>query len=260
MTLLAPKNTVQKLATVIFLCIGTLFLSAFTYNTESPYMNRLEMAILLENILNDASISAEDVSLPDYSDLTKNQKTSISKVLSLKIMNGFNNNTFRPDTPMRNLEVISYLQKTTEHIRAIKPECETAKKLFRFLSYNEDPGFAFEYDSLNLPKDLEQPNELTPKGLFAELSNLFLNKEQTNRITVTGRIISSIDAKPVTTAYVSANRKATAVDKNGCFSIELTDNQSIADIFAAADGYHSTELRKDMNFGNNITIRLRPVM
>lgn len=260
MTLLAPKNTVQKIATVIFLCMGTLFLSAFTYNTESPYMSRFEMATLLENILNDASISARDASLPDYSDLTKNQKASISKVLSLKMMNGFNNNTFRPDTPMRNLEVISYLQKTTEYIRSIKPECETAKKLFRFLSYNEDPGFAFEYDSLNLPKDLEQPNELTSKGIFSELSNLFLNKEQTDSITVTGRIISSIDTKPVATAYVSVNRKATAVDKNGCFSIELSDNQSIADIFAAADGYHSTELRKDMNFGSNITIRLRPVM
>ena len=260
MTLLAPKNTVQKIATVIFLCIGTLFLSAFTYNPESPYMTRLEMAILLENILTDASISAEDASMPDYSDLSKQQKASISKVLSLKIMNGFSNNTFRPDVPMRNLEVISYLQKATEHIRNINPESEVAKRLFRFLSYNEDPGFAFEYDSLNLPKDLEQPNEQTCKQLFGELSNIFLNTKQNSSITLTGQIISSIDTKPVTTAYVSANRKATAVDKNGRFTIELEENQSIADIFATADGYHPTELRKDLKFGSDVTIRLRPVM
>lgn len=260
MTRLAPKNTVTKIITVIFLCIGALFLSAFTYNTESPYMSRLEMAILMEGILNDASISAKEDSLPDFTDLSDQQKVSISKVLSLKIMNGFANNTFRPGTPMRNLEVIAYLQKLTEHIRSINPECEPAKKLFRFLSYNEDPGFAFEYDSLNLPKGLEQPNELTAKQIFAELRNIFSKNKQTTGQTITGQIISSIDAKPVSTAFVSANQKATHVDENGYFTIELSDNLKIADIFAAADGYQPTELRKDLNFGSNLTIRLRPAM
>lgn len=254
----ALKNTVIKSVTVIFLCIGVLFLSAFTTgNQQSDCMTRLEMASLMEEILSDAGIDSNVSSLPSFCDLGELQSKSISKVLRFKLMGGFTDKTFRPSTPMRNLEVISYLQKLTELIRMIDPESEQSKKLFRFLSYNEDHGFAFEYNSSNLPIGLQNPNEQTSKNTLNELYYI-LTSRSSNYYVISGQIISCIDGKPISHAFISVNEKAVSVDHKGQFNIELSKDSDIADIFAAADGYQPTELRKDLNFGSNVTIRLRP--
>lgn len=254
---LATKNTAMKIVTVIFLCMGVMFLSAFTQSPKPSYMTRFEMASLMEEILNNARINANALSLPSFSDLSDLQCRTIRKVLVLKIMSGFADNTFRPSEPMRNLEVVSYLQKLTELIRKQNPESEQAKKLFRFLSYNEDHRFPFEYNSTAFPDGLQNPSKLTSKDLFKELSDVLTCKTG-NYHTLYGQIINSFNTKPITTAYVSVNQKAVKVDENGRFKIELRKSIKIADVFAAADGFHSAELRKDLTFGNNITIRLRP--
>lgn len=251
------KNTDNKFLTVIFLCIGALFLSAFTVNPQSDYMTRLEMASLMEEILNEAGINADSEDMPTFSDLSQQEKSSIQNVLKFKIMDGFVDNSFRPSAPMRNLEVISYLQKLTELVRKINPECLQAKMLFRFLSYNEDHSFAFEYDSLNLPFGLRNPNDKTAKSITRELYNTLTNNVS-QYVIISGQIISSIDEKPISTAFISVNREATDVDANGQFQIELSKDVQIADIFAEAEGYQPTEIRKDLKFGSNMTIRLRP--
>ena len=260
MNKLASKKIVTRILVTIFLCTLVLFLSAFTYPKESKYLTRLEMAILIEKILDDDSTNLNLDSSNDsiFSDLNKNQLASISKVVNYQIMSGFSDNTFRPNEPMHNLEVISYLQRLTEFLRSNNPECYSAKQLFRFLSYSEDPTIAFEYNPINFPKGFEQPDDLTPKSFAIELSNKLLNKNTSTNLVFSGKIIDSITNKPVTNAYIAINKQAMAVENNGNFTVNFSKDIETANIFAVAEGYQPIEIRKDLNLSRNITIRLKP--
>lgn len=261
MTKAALKNLTAKISAFIFLCLVFIFLSAFTFPSNSKYLTRLDMAVLMEKILEDSSISVKDQSLPSYSDISKEQHKSIEKVLKLKIMNGYPDNTFRPDKSMHNLEVISYLQRLTEYLRKTTPDSYSAKQLFRFLSYSDDPTIAFEYNPLNFSKEFENPNELTSKKLAEELANkLTKQKNEEMSCLISGQIVDSLTNKPVENAFISANKQAIAAGKDGSFCFNLPNNTPTADIFAAADGYHLAEIRKDLNLSRNMTIRLRPII
>jgi hypothetical protein len=255
------KNLAAKISAFIFLCLVFIFLSAFTFPSNSIYLTRLDMAVLMEKILEDSSISVKDQSTSSFSDISEEQFKSIEKVLNLKIMNGYPDNTFRPNKIMHNLEVISYLQRLTEYLRKTNPESYSAKQLFRFLSYSDDPTIAFEYNPLNFSKEFENPNELTSKKLAEELANkLTKQKNEEMSCLISGQIVDSLTNKPVENAFISANKQAIAAGKDGSFCFNLTNNTSTADIFAAADGYHLTEIRKDLNLSRNMTIRLRPIL
>ena len=257
----AQKNIATKILALIFLCLGFVFLSAFTFPSDSKYLTRLDMAVLMEKILDDSSISVDNQSTPVFSDISKEQQKSIEKVLKLKIMNGYPDNTFRPNKSMHNLEVVSYLQRLTAYLRKTNPESYSAKQLFRFLSYSDEPNIAFEYNPLNFSKEFEKPNELTSKELAQELANKLTNqKSEEKSCIISGQIIDSLTNKPVANAFISANKQAIAAGKDGSFCFNLPNNSSTADIFAAADGYHSAEIRKDLNLSRKMTIRLRPVV
>ena len=219
------------------------------------------MAFLMEKILDDSSIYINNCSEQKFSDLSQEQQKAIEKVIKLNLMNGYSDNSFRPNKAMHNIEVISYLQKLTEYLRKTKPDAYSTKQLFRFLSYNDEPTIAFEYNPLNFAKEFEKPNELTSKKLAKELANKLTNyKTEEKNCIISGQIIDSISSKPIENAFISANQQATAADKNGYFCFVLPNNTSTADIFAAADGYHSAEIRKDLNLSRKMTIRLRPVV
>lgn len=256
----ALKNLATKFFAVIFLCIGVLLLSAFTSLTRVKYLTRIDMAILLEKVLDDSSIGMGNNPLPKYSDLTKQQHESVEKVLRYRIMNGYTDNTFRPNEVMHNLEVISYLHRLSGFLRSKNPNCYAAKQLFRILSYSQEPNIAFEYSPINFSNEFEQSNKLTEKKLANELAYILADQNTNTSHILSGKIINSITNKPITSAFVSANNQAIAVDKNGCFSFKLPKKEKSAVIFAAADGYQPIEIRKDLYLSRNMTIRLRPVL
>ncbi len=256
----ALKNPITKIVIVVFLCSSILFLSAFTCQKETKYLTRLELAVVLEKILDDTSIELKIKNGKSFSDLSKGQYKSIENIIKSEIMDGFSDGTFRPDKPMYNIEVVSYLQKLTGFLRKYKPNSFQAKQLFRILSYNEEATIAFEYSPQNFPKGLEQPNGLTPKSFAVEITNkLIPNQNESERFVFSGKIIDSVSNKPIVNAYISANSNAMAVDKDGRFMFNLDKNTKTADLFAAADGYQPLEIRKDLNLSRNITIRLKPI-
>lgn len=261
MNKLILKNYLAKIIAVVFLCLSFFSFSAFTYQKESKYLTRLELAILFEQILDDSSIKIEQNASLSFSDLSKDQFKTIEKVMKCKLMEGYPDNTFRPNQALHNLEVISYLQKLTEYLRNNKPNTYQAKQLFRFLSYSEDPTIAFEYSPQNFPKGLEQPNGYTPKSFSKDILNLLTSSQnEASNFVFSGKIIDSINNKPVGNAYVSANNKAIAAETDGKFSFVLSNDTKTADIFAAADGYQPMEIRKDLKFSRNIIIRLKPIV
>lgn len=256
----ALKNTGTKIVTVIFLCSLVIFLSAFTSDLNTLYMTRLDMAYLMEEILNDASISSSNYPLPKFTDLSEERRSSLEKVLKHKIMNGYEDGSFRPNAPMRNLEVIAYLQRLNSFLRKSNPESKSTKLLFRFLSYNEDPSFALERGYLDLIQGKESPNSITSKETFTELFNKLTIKGKSQYILLCGKIVDSLSGNPVEKAFISVNHQALAADEKGCFTFTLAPGQKKAEVFAAAEGYLPTELCKDLNMGNNLIIRLRPSM
>ncbi len=258
MNKIALKKIVIKFIAVIFLCLIFIIFSAFTYQKDSIYLTRFELALLMEQILDSAKIGEVKGVLSDYSDLSKEQHSSISKVLNYKIMNGYSDNTFKPYFPMHNLEVVSYLQRLSKFLRKNKPESYSSKQLFRLLSYNEEPSIAFEYSSLNFPKGFENRNGFTKKNIAIELSNKLISKSDIKFFNISGQIIDSINSKPIENAYISVNKQAMAVEKNGYFNFEIPKESKTADIFAVAEGYQPTEMCRDLNLSGNVTIRLRP--
>lgn len=255
---IAFKHSAIKIFIVVFLCLSVFILSAFIFPKESKYLTRYDLAVLMEKLLDDISIDRQSV-LPDFSDISSEQQMAIKKILFFKIMNGFSDNTFRPNVLVHNLEVVSYLQRLTEFLRNNSPESYAAKQLFRFLSYNDDPSIAFEYSPLNFSKEFENPNKLTLKSLAYELEEKLIQCSKSSDFDLSGFIIDSITSKPVANAYISVNNQALAVSRNGSFNFKLDDNTQIVDIFAVAEGYKQFEIRKDLDLSRNIVIRLKPL-
>ena len=256
---IALKNPATKFFAAIFLCSIVLLLSAFTTLGESKYLTRLDMALLIEKVLNDSSININNNTLPNYSDLSKEQYESVEKVLRYRIMNGYTDNTFRPNEVMHNLEVISYLHRLNVFLRKNNPNCYAAKQLFRILSYSEEPTIAFEYSPINFSKEFDLPDKLAQKKLIKELAYRLSDQNTGINHVLSGKIIDSISNKPIANAFVSANNQAIHVEPNGHFSFKMPKEIKSAVIFAVADGYQPIEIRKDLYLSRNMTIRLRPV-
>lgn len=259
MSRLALKKTATKVMFAFFLCLATLFLSAFRFNDNSEFMTRLDMASLMEDILEEASVESDDGFISDFNDISLEQTKSINRILKYKIMNGYADNSFKPDEPIRNLEVIGYLQRLSVFLRSYDPSNKVAKRLFRFLSYSEDPAFALEYSANSSLKGLETSSGFTDKKVAAELvCRLTECKTSSFMYVLRGQVVSSVTGKAIRNAYVAADRKALEVDVDGSFSMKFSGNNAVVNIFAAAEGYKPMEISKDLSLGDNIVFRLKP--
>ncbi len=257
------KKKIGKLIAFIMLCFIGLSLSAFTVVKNTRYMTRFDTAQLLESIIFEVMAENKCGSLPGveekitYSDLNSIQQETIQNVLNYKLMSGYSDGSFRPDEPMRNLELVAYLQQTTVFLREFAPESEITKNLFRFLSYNEEPEYAFEYTAFNFPEGLKTPGRLTSKNLAAELAKRLISSSEEDFYVLNGRIVCANTGKAINTAFISANRKAVQADENGYFEIKLPKENPSAEIFAVADNYLPIELKKDLTLSTSVTLRLR---
>lgn len=238
-----------------------MILSAFAFERQEALLTRFDLAVLIEEILEKKQIRAGSDSMPQYNDLDDDRLLAVFRTLSLKIMAGYSDGSFRPSEPLRNLDTVCYLQKLAKCLRKHAPEAYETRQLMRIFAYQSQPEAIL---SDNLPAG-SFPAELGESGSFIgkkTLQNLLVGLLTENgrlNIALTGKVVDSISGKPLPGAFVTSGYQAVVTDASGnfCMNFSGVDQPEIS-LFAAAEGFQPVELKKDLRLSPTINFRLRP--
>lgn len=230
---------VKKIIWLITLAGCVLLFSAFRFEGQKNLLSRMDLALLIERVLENCRIDAQAEVLPSFGDISEEQIHGISRTLSLKIMAGFPDGNFRPAELLRNLETVNYLQK-----------------LVRFLKNSSSgPLNCFS----QLPVELAEAGGFISKDIMTDLVVASLERQAGQRYTLSGKVINAVTGKPVSEAYIAGEKVATVTDENGNFSLDFAGiSGPKVVLFAAAEDFQPVEIKKDLCLSSIITFRLRP--
>lgn len=254
------KTCKKLLFAFILLSTGVLF-SAFCYAPQAKLLTRYNLALIIEDILQAVELQAiADVSTLQ-NDLDTQQRQAISRTLTLQIMAGFSDGNFRPEETLRNLETICYLQKLAKILRKLRPEAHETRQLTRVFAYQSQPEIVFS-DRLpagSFTSVLGEPGGFVKKTVLENLIKALFNESNGQSYLLEGRVVDALTGKGLLQAYVASGYQTATTDEKGQFSIEFrnTDRPDV-ELFAAAEGYQSVELKKDLRLNPKITFRLKP--
>lgn len=244
---------------VLFFCI--FFLCAFSSrNYEYNKLTRFDLAQLIESLLENQNVSPQTQFVPEFKDLNPLQQNFVKKVISLGIMAGFHDMTFRPEEKMTTVEILNGLHKLTAYLEKARPAEQITSHLKRLLGYRFNSGTELQISSLNfLPVEFRDPDAFLDREVVERLFDVFSGKKDNSEKILKGRVLDAKTLKPVRHAYVASSGKAVITDQNGDFSLDFSDveNNSVL-LLAAAENYRSLELKKDLKLSNRVVLRLKP--
>lgn len=252
-----PLIIKYRAAAAVFLLVLAVFLPAYTTKTQkSPnYLTRYELALAIESVLDSSKILPRPKTLPMYEDLSFNESFAIYRVLSCGIMQGFCNRQFKPNVPIKNLEVYFYLQKLSAFLSKNNVHSYASRRLLRLMSYKtKDEALFVRADENNSLR--KNPFETAKKQEMQEVLLCLTGCGSSKKAVLTGRAINSVNGKPISNACVVCGTKAVITGKDGRFEAEC-GSENIK-IFAAADRYKPLELTKSLSFGKSLTLKLNP--
>lgn len=255
------KRLKKRLTALLSLLLVLLLLSAFHTGRSDNRLNRAELSLLLETILEESYIVPDFANLPHFTDLAHDRAMSISRVLSCRIIEGFSDGSFRPDEPVRNIETLHYLQKTAEFLRNNSTDSFIASRLMRALNYQNSPGviFADAADKKLFLKELADAVGFIEKKAMSNLVAAILGKDENRQCQLTGRVINAITGNPVACAYIAGEKRTAVTDEAGYFKIDFTGiKQKNVLLLAAAEDFMPLEIKKDLSLSSDIVFRLRP--
>lgn len=238
----------KKIVLLIALFTCFLLLSAFRFERQKALLSRMDLALLIENVLENTRVNAQIENLPRFNDVDDDQILSIYRTVSHNIMAGYPDGNFRPDELVRNPEAVSYLQKLLGFLRKSRPESYATRQLMRLFAYQNQP-----------PPELADVGGFVSKGLVSNFVAALIESQTSQQYFLSGRVINAVTGEPLSGAYVAGEKKAVVTDENGDFRIDFA-NIANSEVFllAAAEDFQPVELKKDLRLGLNITFRLRP--
>ncbi|MDD3145813.1 MAG: S-layer homology domain-containing protein [Candidatus Riflebacteria bacterium] len=253
------QNTRKFLIAMILLSSALLF-SAFSYESPKDFLNRYDLAMMLEDILANIQIPVSSSLDCCFNDLDTNRQQAIARVLSLKIMSGYPDGSFRPEEPMRNLETVCYLQKLARHLRKHRSDKYETRQLMRAFAYQSQPEniLVAKLPAGSFPADFAEPGGFIEKTVFEDLLNKLLSNSGRQSYSLKGQVIDAVSGKGISGAYVAGSYHTAVTDGKGKFSIEFinTDNPRV-DLFVAAEGFLTLELKKDLRLNSTAILRLK---
>lgn len=258
---LNKRKKKHVIATILSLLLCLLVLSAFSFKPEhKPLLTRFDLALMLESVLSDDMIPDAEIIIPDFSDLSSAQKDAIKLVLSLNLMSGFPDITFRPGHVLSNFETVFYLQKLTDYLRQVRPESYACRQLLRIFALNTQPGTPLINPQAKLfPKELSSPASFLEKAVFAKILAAIIDNDDQRSFVLQGKVIDAVSGKPLANAYVAGARKAVVTDEKGEFALSFRNlQQNSVLLLATAEEYQSLELKKNLSLSDKVTFRLRP--
>lgn len=244
---------------VLLSCV--FLLTAFRFEQQNNLLTRMDLALLIESVLENTRVNARIDSLPDFNDLDEDRVLSIYRCASLKIMSGFPDGSFRPDEPLRNLETVCYLQKLAKFLRKNHPESHAARQLMRIFAYQNQPEriLATGLPAGSFPPELADAGGMVGRQIVSNLVYALIEGQNSQQHVLNGRVVNAVTGQPLAEAYIAGGRKAVVTDDNGNFTMDFTDleNPEVV-LFAASEDYQPVEIRKDLRISSHITFRLRP--
>lgn len=262
MKLIVTKPAKYKaIGALLCLLACLIFLSAFCFApAEKLLLNRYDLAMMLEDLLQKCQVTADGSMLPDFSDLPADQRDQIRLVLGMNIMAGFPDRTFRPDQPLPNIETVFYLQKFTDFLRRVQPESNTSRQFVRIFGLISPPtAFATAVHSKLFPVELAGSKAFVEKRVMEKLLDAIVTGIDRKNLTLKGRVTDAITGRPVK-AFVAGENQAVITDDDGSFALPIAalSRDSVL-LLATAENYQSIEMKKNILISDSVVFRLRPV-
>lgn len=256
------KFKIKRTFILPFILLGcVVFLSAFAFESHDKLLTRFDLALLIEDILEKKQIRVVADSIPQYSDLDEDRLLTVFRALSLKIMAGYPDGSFRPEEPLRNLETVCYLQKLARCLRSHAPDAYETRQLMRMFAYQSQPEVVLN-DNLpagSFPAELSEAGGFVEKASLQDLLTGLLTENGKLNIALTGKVVNSLTGRPLPGAFVSSGYQAVVTDASGNFRMGFSEvDQPEVTLFAVAEGFQPVELKKDLRLSPTINFRLRP--
>jgi len=254
-------KTLKSFLALVCLFSCLVIFSAFGFQKNDDMLTRLDLALIFERILEKREITAQGQSVPSFFDLKDDRLLAVFRTLSLKLIEGYPDGSFRPDEKLRNLETICYLQKLARCLRKNQPEAYETRQLMRLFAYQSQPEVILS-DNLpagTFPSELGESDGFVSRKVFQELMTALLSETGGLNFQLSGKVIHAVSGHPVAGACIAAGSKAVVADQAGNFSIDLGGiSRSDVTLFAAAEGFRPCEMKKDLRLSPNVVFRLKP--
>lgn len=254
-------KTLKAFLALVCLLSCLVIFSAFGFQNQDDMLTRLDLALIFEKILEKRAITAQGQSVPSFFDLKEDSMLAVFRTLSLKLIEGYPDGSFRPEERLRNLETICYLQKLARCLRKNQPEAYETRQLMRLFAYQSQPEVILS-DNLpagTFPSELGEPDGFVSRRVFQDLMAALLSENGRLNFQLSGKVIHAVTGHPVAGACIAAGEKAVVADRAGNFSIDLGEiSRSDVTLFAAAEGFRPCEMKKDLRLSPNVVFRLKP--
>ena len=248
------RTTLKKLLLTFCLLLSLILLSAFRYD-DSYNLTRIQFANLLGMSLLDAlpDLACADA---DFSDLNDEQKRQAAVVVGSGIMNGFSDGRFRPDTPLRNHEVLHYLERTWQFLRVNAPETRIVQKIGRIVGLGRSEFYRNSKSSYSIFPEKAKSFEFAETEVFNRIRNLLFDDTVEHEFSLT--IEDSLTRKPLARAFIAINDRAFAANESGVV-IANDLHGSELEILVSAPGYVPLKLKRSFMQKTKVRLRLRPI-
>ncbi len=248
----------MKPALAMALLVVLVFMPAFRFQDKDDRLSRIELAQMLETVLESCRVSAQPDTLPEYSDLADEELFAVYRTLSCNLMRGYPDNSFKPHEYLRNIETLGYIQKLMVFLRQVKPKSQAGQRLARVMAYQDTPGeiMAGTLSSF-IPEQLGASSAFTDKEVVADLILSVIDQHRESRLN--GRVVSALSGEPLARAYVASEKMAVMTDANGCFTINYpAENLAEVVVMAAAENFQPVEIKRNIKFSRDLILRLKP--
>ncbi|GAB4277407.1 MAG: hypothetical protein Kow0029_20060 [Candidatus Rifleibacteriota bacterium] len=255
------RYSVKNLVALVIGFFLAFSFSAFKFQ-EPDYVNRLQMAVFLNEVLKkalpDAQASLSEIA---FSDLSAAQLDSIALVVDFKIMNGYADSTFRPDEILKNQEFQWYLARAADFLHENAPDSEISEKLNRIAGRFDNDFYQIIEESYSVFSKTDLAYDFASGKMLADLRARLGIGDNSNRQSIEVKIFDAISGKPLDNAFIALDNQIARTDESGnarfLFSKEGNDEKNY-ELLVSAEGYQTIFLKRNLLQKRTVEIYLKP--
>ncbi|GEM_PF-6075015 len=246
----------KKFLLALILIIVLTGLSAFNHSFKN-LVSRYDLGVMINQIL--------ETTLPDlnaetriFADLSESEMEKIRIVTSLRVMNGFPQNEFRPSLPLRNHEVLHYLHRAWQVLQANAPENQVTARLALSVGFGRNLFYRNLGSSYSIFSANARAGDFAGQEILERVKQLLKIEPASGELRIV--VEDALTGNPVKDAFVGINSQACAADSYGEIKVAgLANHDGEIGIIVSAPGYHSLKFKRNFLQKNTLRIKLRPV-
>lgn len=244
----------KKINQALILLLSVILLSAFS-SVKKDQISRFELALALNHLLLSAMPDAS-VKAPEFPDLSAEEQKQISVTSGLRIMSSFAGGEFKPQKTLHNHEVLHYLHRTWQVLKANARKSELTRELGKIVGLGRQNFYANLASSYTIFSESDTSFAPAKREILDKIYRLGENEKQLAQISISIEDAKLRQALPG--AFVSINSHAYVADDSGKLLVSGLLSQDY-EILVSAPGYHSLKFKRNLRQKSRLKLRLRPV-